>query len=68
MAIPRGAPGSSRFLLRGHMQQSEVLIYQWRHGRAILATWLVGTPGTVQVPQLLKLVRVQDAKAAHVLG
>jgi hypothetical protein len=68
MAIPRGAPGSSRFLLRGHMQRSEVLIYQWRHGRAILETWLVGRPGLVQVPRLLELVRAQDAKAALVLG
>ena len=68
IAIPRGAPGSSRFLLRGHMQANGVLIYEWRHGRAILQTWLIGPPGTLRVAQLLKLVRAQDAKATHLLG
>jgi hypothetical protein len=50
------------------MQQSDVLLYRWRHGRAILETWLIGRPGTVRVQRLLRLVRVQDATATRVLG
>jgi hypothetical protein len=67
LTLPSNAPGASRFLLKAHMQNKEVLIYIWRHGTAILQTWVIAPPGATRVPQLLTLARHQDARARAAL-
>ena len=62
LPVPASAPGTSRFLLRGQMRSLEVLIYVWKHNRAVLSVWLIGTPRTLSRPLLIRLARRQDAK------
>jgi hypothetical protein len=63
LTVPSNAPGTSRFLLKAHMQNKEVLIYIWRHGTAILQTWVIAPLGATRVSQLLILAKHQDARA-----
>jgi hypothetical protein len=55
------------FLLRGHLQSEEVLLYLWQQGRAVLSTWLIGRPGVPQIPALIRLAHGQDAKTRAAL-
>ena len=65
LAIPRGAPGEARFLMRGRMLSNgtklEVLLYQWQSGKTLQSVWLIGRPGVPSVPRLIALARLQAA-------
>jgi len=62
--VPRAAPGADGALVRGHLLNYELLIYMWRRGRTISAVDVTGTPGSVPLSLVIKLARVQDARAA----
>ena len=62
--LPRTAPGTGGALVRGHLFAYELLIYMWRHGRAISSVDVTGLNGTVPVSLVMKLARVQDARMA----
>jgi hypothetical protein len=69
LAIPRGAPGDARFLMRGRMISSngtklEVLLYQWQSGKTLQSVWLMARPGLPRVSQLITVARLQAAKTA----
>jgi hypothetical protein len=63
LAIPRGAPGEARFLMRGRMVSNgtklEVLLYQWQSGKTLQSVWLIARPGVPRVPRLMALARLQ---------
>ena len=66
LAIPRGAPGDARFLMRGRMLSSngtklEVLLYQWQRGKTLQSVWLIARPGVPRVSRLIALARLQAA-------
>ena len=66
LAIPRGAPGDARFLMRGRMLSSngtklQVLLYQWQRGKTLQSVWLIARPGVPRVPRLIALARLQAA-------
>lgn len=65
LAIPRGAPGEARFLMRGRMVSNgtrlEVLLYQWQTGKTLQSVWTIGRPGVPRVPRLVALARLQAA-------
>jgi hypothetical protein len=67
LPVPAGAPGTSRLLLRGHLQSEEVLLYLWQHGRAVLSAWLIGKPGTLRIEALTRLAREQDRRVSVAL-
>jgi hypothetical protein len=62
--LPTAAPGTGGALMRGHLFAYELLIYMWRHGRAISSVDVTGLNGTVPVSLVMKLARVQDARMA----
>ncbi len=62
--LPPTAPGTGGALVRGHLFAYELLIYMWRHGRAISSVDVTGLNGTVPVSLVMKLARVQDARMA----
>ncbi len=70
LRIPASAPaGASRFLMRGRMlshgTKLEVILYLWRHDRAVLSVWLIGKPGIPRLPHLMVLASRQDSKLAR---
>jgi hypothetical protein len=67
--VPRGAPGTNGFLLiHGRLASDEMILYMWRHGKAILSTWLIGRPAVLRLSLLVKLAAIQDAHATAALG
>jgi len=62
--LPQAAPGTGGVLVRGRLLRYELLIYIWRHGRAISSVDVTGLNGTVPVALVMKLARVQDAHMA----
>jgi len=65
VAVPRAAPGSFRFFVRGHIaiggQPAEIELYMWRRARAIAAVTITGT-GSFPHSLVLSLAKRQDAK------
>jgi hypothetical protein len=60
---PAGAPGSNRFLIRGHMQSFVALLYVWQRGTKVLSVWQIATKASLRPHELFALARLQDAKA-----
>lgn len=67
LGIPSNAPaGASRFLMRGRMlshgTKLEVILFLWRHDRAVLSVWIIAKPGIPDLSRLMTLARREDAK------
>ncbi len=69
LSVPRNAPGTHRFLVRGRVAYAgdtiNILIYMWHEKRVIASVSLAGVRATLPVRVLFSLAQRQDSKVRN---